>query len=123
MGENIMKEIIYKRFGVVKIFIVIKGVDKYYQEKSLNFILPLYFSQEHINKIEKEWSKITKTKNRPELIPLSSMQELSSLLPRVELMYINDYVKANFAVSQIEKFVKNISIDRFNWELSSDDKN
>lgn len=115
-----MKEIVYKRCGVVKIFIVIKGLDKNGQEKNLNFILPLYFSQEHINKIETEWSKITKQKNRPELIPLSSMKELSALLPRVELMYLNDYVKANFAVSQIEKFVKNISIDRFNWELSAE---
>lgn len=115
-----MKEIMYKRCGVIKVYMVFKSTTKNNEEKNINFILPLYFSQEYINKIETEWSKITRQKNKPELIPLSSMQELSSLLPRVELMYLNDYVKANFAVSQIEKFVKNISIDRFNWELSAE---
>lgn len=118
--KEIMKEIVYKRYGVVKIFMVIKGLDSNSQEKSVDFILPLYLSQEHINKIETEWSKITKQKNRPELIPLSSMQELTALLPRLELMYLNHYISSQFTISHIEKFVKNISIDRYNWEIMTD---
>lgn len=115
-----MKETVYKRYGVVKIFMVIKGLDKGSQEKTLDFVLPLYLSQEHISKIENEWNKIIRQKNRPEMIPISSMQELSALLPRVELMYVNYYITSQFSISQIEKFVKNISIDKYNWEIITD---
>ena len=115
-----MKEIVYKRYGVVKIFMVIKGLDSNSQEKSIDFILPLYFSYEHISKIENEWNKIIKQKNRPEMIPLKDMQELTALLPRVELMYLNHYISSQFSIAQIEKFVKNISIDRYNWEIITD---
>lgn len=114
----IKKEMTYRQQGIILLDILITGQSSKQENREINFTLPLFFDKQIVDKIEDEWKKILSQKNKPDMIPLINMQVLSSYMPKVEMMKLNQYVRDNFGVSNfITHHIKNITFQNYKWHL------
>lgn len=114
----IKKEMTYKQQGLILLDMLITGKSSKQEQREINFTLPLFFDKLITDKIEEEWKKVSSQKNRPDTISLKDMQILNTYMPKVEMMYLNQYIRENFGVSDfITYYIKNITFQNYRWHL------
>lgn len=115
----IKKEMTYKQQGLILLDMLITGKSSKQEQREINFTLPLFFDKLITDKIEEEWKKVSSQKNRPDTISLKDMQILNTYMPKVEMMYLNQYIRENFGVSEfITYYIKNITFQNHKWHLT-----